>query len=1149
MSTKVYNYYDELNKETLLNEEDFIDDASSFLISRGGYKANELVSNEEVYDAFMEHFRSQNVNEITAIKDLNYAQEADDEKRAIMGRLMDTYDKMDGDFGYKAAADYLGGIFTAPSTYAGIFSFGAGKAGTVAAQQGIKMGIRNYLYQGLKTGGVQAGVLEGATTATLTATQEATRVETEIKKEIDPLQISMATGLSMVAGTTLGTAVSGLKVRSAYKGEQMAMNVQRMVDEATEEAHSTATKKVFEDSVTKDTANNFKDVLDASRAAADEEVADSATKEVKARKLALKESIPEELEKGRKLKVELTPEGTYPLSLEAKEIQNISAAAAKIDHLIPEAEFGKPGSVERFASRFTRALAGGYIDKKELSTILDEHSISIEQLGPLYAAELSRAGSILGSHGSVIKTLKENMTDTKRMFGFKSETYKKASKELNEIDDMTREFGILTSAARKELDKVELGDGALTKMSRLIPHLNKARIGLMTIQPITTIRNTTNGYFRNYVYALDNLGAGIANIAVKAPIQKGRSLLDPSDEVLKQEGVRAVRAGVAQLRTAGQSLLFKDLAFGIQSTQTQALLKVLQNPRFGKNELVKKLLRDMGDLSDLTGNEGGLIGAARFLNSFNTMSDNMFKRAIFSRELDKAIKANPVETIDKQGNPIRLSSLEDVIVNNKLDAIQSDEFSKAMAEALDFTYQTGGFNKVDGGFNVAADALIQFGQSTVGSTFIPFPRYLVNQFRFVYEHAPVIGMINSFGILNKPGKEGVKGLVDLSPEQIGKQLGGLGIIGALMAARANFGDETTDAVTYLDPTTNERFNAQAFLGPFAPYNVFIDFLYKNAGRKVNIAGQETTIPVWHDNKKIADIPQPVDYGLLVETLGAANLRVGTGNMIIDGFNQIMLDGWQKEESNQRIEEALIAYTGNILNSFTVGVGVVKDVMGTIDPDYRQVPSSAIVVERFSEDGNKIKVNILENLMIKAGRSFPRKVDEDTPKLESVTRPDGVRRINPIVRQFTGLTAEEQLTLAERELKRMNFDFFNITPRSIKLDQELSNEARGMMGQQVETKLTAFILSDDYRKLPSDTQRKVAIARQLAKYKTEARERALNPERTGTVSGLNKAIRARFLKLPALERMALEDLYKLYGKENNVEVNSVLEDGAYWIMDY
>ena len=142
MGIYVYNQYKELNKDTLLAEDDFLEDASKFLIDRGGYEVKDLQSKEAVYDKYMEHFRSQNVNEATALKDLTYALDAEGESKERFGRLMDTYDKMDSDLGLKAAGDYLEGIFTAPSTYAGAFSFGTAKVGALAAQQGIKLGVR-----------------------------------------------------------------------------------------------------------------------------------------------------------------------------------------------------------------------------------------------------------------------------------------------------------------------------------------------------------------------------------------------------------------------------------------------------------------------------------------------------------------------------------------------------------------------------------------------------------------------------------------------------------------------------------------------------------------------------------------------------------------------------------------------------------------------------------------------------------------------------------------------------------------------------------------------------------------------------------------------------------------------------------------------
>ena len=56
---------------------------------------------------------------------------------------------------------------------------------------------------------------------------------------------------------------------------------------------------------------------------------------------------------------------------------------------------------------------------------------------------------------------------------------------------------------------------------------------MMTIQTATTARNTTNGYMRNYVYALDNLGEGIY---VKIIINHFRNNLDKLNEISDNRG-------------------------------------------------------------------------------------------------------------------------------------------------------------------------------------------------------------------------------------------------------------------------------------------------------------------------------------------------------------------------------------------------------------------------------------------------------------------------------------------------------------------------------------------------------------------------------------------------------------------------------------
>ncbi len=82
-----YNFLDKENQnsEFLTSNDEFLQDARGFLMKRGGYSAERLQDKQEVYEQFMEHFRYQNVNEVTAVRDLEYASNAktEDKKELI----------------------------------------------------------------------------------------------------------------------------------------------------------------------------------------------------------------------------------------------------------------------------------------------------------------------------------------------------------------------------------------------------------------------------------------------------------------------------------------------------------------------------------------------------------------------------------------------------------------------------------------------------------------------------------------------------------------------------------------------------------------------------------------------------------------------------------------------------------------------------------------------------------------------------------------------------------------------------------------------------------------------------------------------------------------------------------------------------------
>ena len=1102
---------EKLNQEFLINNKNFQSDATAFLIDRAGYEADDLKNSQDVYNGFMQHFRRQNVNELTAVQDLIYAQsQTDDKGRARMGRLMNTFDHMDGELGWKAAGDYLGGVFTAPSTYAGIFSFGTAKAGALAAQQGVKFGIRQAL-KGAARGAVPALAIDAPVAAGTIAAQEQIRKDTGIKEEGEGIDFSKVGTGAAISAVTSGLIGGGIGARQAYTGytsELALQNTLKQQEEIIEKAHVISEKILKTKGSVSKKAQEFKS------------------------KLALKETIPEALEKGKELKkdiaeeqLEQSPIKGLGVTLDEKTLDNIAVAGAKIFHeikprvlrydadgnAIRAVKGSKEDLQERFSSRVTRGLldsktgvSDGALDKVTLTQILKDHNVSLEQLGYLYAEEVSRAGKVLKGQ-SVLKS-----------------TQKELFKEMNEIDASLMEVGSsFTAAARRRVSDEKIGLDTKGMVGNVINQVfGKGRVGLMTIQFATTARNTTNGYMRNYVYGLDNLGAGLYNV-VGGNINKLRKV---GDEVFQNEARRAVRMGVAQLKTSADAFRFKDLVLGTTSTETAALDKLFRNPAFGKSEQAKELFKEMGDIGNLTGTEGGLVALARRLNVLNTYSDNMFKRAIFSRELNKLIQENqPGMTLAKVIEEGRFPMLSDRMIADATEA------------ALDFTYQTGKFHTKEGWFNnKLAAGIIQFGSSTAGSFVVPFPRYLVNQFRFVYEHAPILGMFDlGSGILNKSKMS----------DRVGKQFGGLVTLYAFLQMRANLGTEDTGAFEYANPAGQGYFDARASLGPFGATAVLADLIYRMMPHQnketykfeIPFTDAEIDTKVSLDTLKLKENPRiakgvPFSKRDMIYALTGGTGRGGTGLDIIDGAIDIGVNGLDLDE--EKWQESMVKFLANGMNTYTVGAGVFKDIVATIDPDFRKLP-------------NNTDVSLLGYLAKQATRAFPQTTDPNVdglaipfteyrytgigPQREGISetpyRTGGVTYQNPLLKQLTGLSLQQQKTYAQKEFDRLRFDYREVAPRKIKLDTALTNDQKGEMAKDVESKVAKYISTDiRYNKAP-DFMKREFLKNQISIYRALSRKNILDPNRAGAnVFEIKRLQRAKFYDLPKPVQKYLNKLY-------------------------
>jgi len=499
----------------------------------------------------------------------------------------------------------------------------------------------------------------------------------------------------------------------------------------------------------------------------------------------------------------------------------------------------------------------------------------------------------------------------------------------------------------------------------------------------------------------------------------------------------------------------------------------------------------------------------------------MFKSAIFAREIDKAIAIDPDGVFKKAG----INGLDDFLKKRKFNSLDNKLIARAMDEALDFTYQTGRFKGREGGFNKFADMFIQGASTTFGSTFAPFPRYLINQFRFMYEHMPVLGMLNMGGILNKTG-----GGSQAMSIRLGKQVSGLSTLGAFYAMRVFHGDETTRFYEYNtlpgmgddNLTSGGTMNVRAALGPFTAFAYLADLLYR-VGRPNSALDKEFGIRL-HNNDKVSF--EKFNLREAAEALAGSQFRAGTGLELIDGIVRLTLGETATAKGMDRFEAVAAKYIGNVFSTFTVGAGMLRDVYGQFDPAYANVA--------VNED-----IKFLPHMLKQATRTFPIPTDDPflyspiAPReaLQTTTKRIPLRNVNPILRQITGIGLNERRNYAEEELNRLQFDWVEVAPRRT-LDEKIDNEAKRLLGEHIEAILANEVVSPFYQSIPDDTRKRKYLRTIVQALKSAKVSSALEYDEDDTPEDVQRKNRARFYKeVPSdIAKILISDYNKEEGHE-------------------
>ena len=773
---KAYNHIEELDKETLMSDDEFVSDASAFLRDRGGYE--DAMDSGLVFDRFMEHMRFQDSNEITALRDLEYAQNTNLEGKQRFGRLIDAYDKVD-DISLRMVADYAEAVATAPSTYLGLISGGTGKVAAVAATQTAKLGLRKVLNTAVRSAG-RAAVTEGAIGLVQGGVQEGTRVSTGLQDSFDGTR-TLATGIASAAGGgllnfgvgalgTLGkTKIGplnlgdvGAAVPLSQRQADKAAELRAKADIASSELAQTAALKSEEvlKNTSKERVNKVKNVLNALDA--------------------------NDVAAGRKLKMGLSESDSLTSALGPEVIKNIAAAAIRVSDKL---NIGENDRITTAIFSLVRDDELGLQKMKDINNILKEHNLTSDQFSLMYLSEVSDAGKTLNAQSQVKRLLKD-------------------------IDELNNAgLAAFNSKEAKEIVEKNVESVAYMKILNKARDLDKFGIGLMTAQPATTMRNNIGGGFRVAVDAtvrtMDNaMQKGVWSImsdaAKKESVESSLVLQygakEASNIMRSAENNPKVLEGLYDKYARGSRSIFSGSA---------DMAKYMFNPYEGKvirnlfeesfPEEAERLFRKAADIETRRG-ESAFAEWGRKVNIFNTMSDNMFKQGMLSASISRSLKDRGI-------------NLSDMIEQGKFNQIPTDVFDKAVKDAYEFSYQSN-FRGEKNLFSLIArgGAAAQNTVPFLVSAFLPFPRFVANQLKFQYEHMPVMGLLDTIGSKEK--------FLQRAP----KQLAGLSMLTAAYAWRAEQGPE---AEWFEISRDKENFiNGKAIYGPLAPFMVVADMIYR-----------------------------------------------------------------------------------------------------------------------------------------------------------------------------------------------------------------------------------------------------------------------------------------------------------------------------------
>ena len=465
----------------------------------------------------------------------------------------------------------------------------------------------------------------------------------------------------------------------------------------------------------------------------------------------------------------------------------------------------------------------------------------------------------------------------------------------------------------------------------------------------------------------------------------------------------------------------------------------------------------------------------QYANTLNTAQDAFFRKAIF------------VSNVEKQLSRVGLD-MYDILAQNK--NIPFDVLNNAVEESLAATMS-----------KMPTKGPLYYGVKfiesipVVGSTIVPFPRFMANAMTWSYKHSPFNALNGAADIamgssLIRKGDDAGVGQIARGLENTSKSIVGTAAIYAAYKYReANQGTNWFE----LESDDGSKVDIRA-LWPIGPFMAMGDWLVKIKNNRT-------------DEFKTKE---------LMEAVTGFKAPAGTYAWLGDKFTEAAAKFAGSEESdNTKLNTFFGEWAGEYFGRALIPAAQISDIIGAIDRD-ETLPRDAYQIPKGEEGfGASFKQQLMKRTPV---------VKQELPVYQPALREEAAFNDSGPLKMLSGITVKGRPTELEAEVERLNIDFRKVFTGTG--DRVIDASARQKMAPLI-MEVFDQVKNTDYYQTASKDGQKIALQNLLSWAQKNAKEIATNEDMAAAFDkgDQSRIFAVKYDKLPPEVKRETAALYK------------------------